>query len=1005
MKLQVTGEQPVDAIDVTGGQQPTIIDVTAGTVTSVNGRTGAVTISSSDVGAPDWINAVQRGAHGDGIHDDTTAIQAAIDACQPGGIVYLPRGVYKTTATLDLKAGVTLLGSHSNLMLGPGMTGDDYPCYIQPQGPFTGSSVIQIVGEDDGIHPAISGEQRIINLMIDGSQLTGTAVDGLYAKGNVQNVVLEGVTIRQMPNNGIVTAPNSAGQYPFSWRMRHVMVDGCHAHGFLFTRMTDLTAIDCQAIGSWANGWVLTNLPNSEFTNCRAEWCGNHGFVVTGDWGSGTGSGGATFTGCSTDRNGWDGVHVNATGNGPLQFTSLMTRRDGRNGGAGGGGYAGLAANGATVPLIIGDWTNYPGVDDNGAGTNSPQYGGSFTNSTFVQVDNAYLHAATAGLKNGGGNTTLQCRNVTYATGATSSPARTTPQTSALGWVSVKDPAYGATGDGVTDDTAAIQAAINSLGSQGGTVYLPPGSYLLNGSSGLSISTNAVTLRGAGPEASKILIGSGFTGSTAISVTDSNAQVMDLSVNGASSTTASNPAAHGVTVSGARRLKVLGCQFWYLNGYAVRALATNAGSTTNPHGTQISNVRINQCAGGIHFLGNTTQGYAVNSFVTDVHIQQGGVATGSSANLDGIRIEDAWDVLVENAITWLQAGTGSALHVIGNCAASFIKNLDALGPNGLAPNVLVEDGANGSPQNVQISGGVIQQGTVGIKISGGAQHVHVDSLRIINNTGHGAQVDGTGAGIYFHKVFFSQSGQGATGTNYDINWSGTTTGHILNCRFSSPIVTTGTAGVQQTINVAAGQSVRVLAADFQGSGAASTNWFTNFPMVVTHVDGANMEHIGNLDFRLPTNARVSLRPVAAGNNALAINVNGSDSVDRYRLLGDGSQQYGTGAATRDTTWGRQGVAQIGTPDSDIIIGLAGKGLRIKEGTNAKMGTAVLVGGTKAVATTAVTATSRIYVTSNADGGTPGWLRVSTRTAGTSFTIQSSSASDTSTVAWMIVEPA
>jgi uncharacterized membrane-anchored protein len=70
-----------------------------------------------------------------------------------------------------------------------------------------------------------------------------------------------------------------------------------------------------------------------------------------------------------------------------------------------------------------------------------------------------------------------------------------------------------------------------------------------------------------------------------------------------------------------------------------------------------------------------------------------------------------------------------------------------------------------------------------------------------------------------------------------------------------------------------------------------------------------------------------------------------------------------------------------------------------------MGTAVLVGGTKAVATTAVTATSRIYVTSNADGGTPGWLRVSTRTAGTSFTIQSSSASDTSTVAWFIVEPA
>jgi hypothetical protein len=389
-----------------------------------------------------------------------------------------------------------------------------------------------------------------------------------------------------------------------------------------------------------------------------------------------------------------------------------------------------------------------------------------------------------------------------------------------------------------------------------------------------------------------------------------------------------------------------------------------------------------------------------------VHIQQGGVASGANANADGIRIDDAWDVLLENVITWLQAGTGSAFHVVGNCAATFAKNIDALGPNSLAPNVLVEDGANGSPQNVQISGGVIQQGTVGIKISGGAQHVHVDTVRIINNSGHGAQVDGTGAGIYFHKCFFSQSGQGATGTNYDINWSGAATGHILNCRFSSPVVTTGTAGVQQTINVAAGQSVRVLNADFQGSGAASTNWFTNIPMVATRVDGTNMEHIGSLDFRLPTNSRVSLRPVAASNNALAINVNGADTVDRFRLLGSGSQEYGAGGASaRDTTWGRQGAAQIGTPDSDVIIGLAGKGLRVKEGTNAKMGTAVLVGGTKAVATTAVTANSRIYITSNVDGGTPGWLRVSTRTAGTSFTITSSSATDTSTVAWMIVEPA
>jgi hypothetical protein len=96
---------------------------------------------------------------------------------------------------------------------------------------------------------------------------------------------------------------------------------------------------------------------------------------------------------------------------------------------------------------------------------------------------------------------------------------------------------------------------------------------------------------------------------------------------------------------------------------------------------------------------------------------------------------------------------------------------------------------------------------------------------------------------------------------------------------------------------------------------------------------------------------------------------------------------------------------VGTPDSDLIVGLAGKGLRVKEGTNAKMGTAVLNGTTAVtVSTTAVTANSRIFLTIQTPGGTPGSPYVSARTAGTSFQIKSG-ASDTSTVAWFIVEPA
>lgn len=71
----------------------------------------------------------------------------------------------------------------------------------------------------------------------------------------------------------------------------------------------------------------------------------------------------------------------------------------------------------------------------------------------------------------------------------------------------------------------------------------------------------------------------------------------------------------------------------------------------------------------------------------------------------------------------------------------------------------------------------------------------------------------------------------------------------------------------------------------------------------------------------------------------------------------------------------------------------------------RVGTATLVAGVALVSIGAlVTANSLILLTSQSNGGTPGWLRVSTRVDGVSFTITSSSNTDTSTVGWVIIEP-
>jgi hypothetical protein len=94
--------------------------------------------------------------------------------------------------------------------------------------------------------------------------------------------------------------------------------------------------------------------------------------------------------------------------------------------------------------------------------------------------------------------------------------------------------------------------------------------------------------------------------------------------------------------------------------------------------------------------------------------------------------------------------------------------------------------------------------------------------------------------------------------------------------------------------------------------------------------------------------------------------------------------------------------QVGGSVSAIA---AGAGFRVLEGTNCKQGTATLAAGTVTVNNTSVTANSRIFLTAQSTGGTPGALRISARTAGTSFTITSTSGTDTSVVAYQIFEPA
>jgi len=99
--------------------------------------------------------------------------------------------------------------------------------------------------------------------------------------------------------------------------------------------------------------------------------------------------------------------------------------------------------------------------------------------------------------------------------------------------VSVKD--FGAVGDGVTDDTAAIQAALNSL-TTGGVVNLPVGTFIV--SAQLDFLYSGITLRGSGQighttvEGATQIVGTHLTGSV-IRIWKPNCGLEDLVITSA----------------------------------------------------------------------------------------------------------------------------------------------------------------------------------------------------------------------------------------------------------------------------------------------------------------------------------------------------------------------------------------------------------------------------------------------------------------------------------------
>lgn len=283
-----------------------------------------------------------------------------------------------------------------------------------------------------------------------------------------------------------------------------------------------------------------------------------------------------------------------------------------------------------------------------------------------------------------------------------------------------------------------------------------------------------------------------------------------------------------------------------------------------------------------------------------------------------------------------------------------------------------------------------------------------------NQNGIFAQYDGTG-----HNVNISHAGTGSNSSALNI---GSTNPDHSSVGIGGVETAKGTVKITHT-GTGTDASASAVSIDLAGSGTASQGIF------ITATGGGT---IGNLLEVRNGGTGPVFRVTSAGVVGLGSGT-GAPDVTLFRAAADilqtddtlrvgaaGTIQfgpsgdvniYGSGGNLQTDDYFVMPTGQSsgkfnvfgGTADA-LDLGTVGGGVAITEGSNARMGVATLVAGAVTVANTSVTANTRFFMTVNTPGGTVGAPRLQSRIAGTSFTINSSQGADTSTVAWLMVEP-
>ena len=331
-------------------------------------------------------------------------------------------------------------------------------------------------------------------------------------------------------------------------------------------------------------------------------------------------------------------------------------------------------------------------------------------------------------------------------------------------WIDVT--AYGAVGDGATDDTAAIQAALNAVPDSGGTVYMPKGAYVTTGT--LTI-VHPTYLQGAGPGATKFWVKSADGDVLVVSAGSVTIEQVGFASAVPGGARHSGAYVHFMPTAGTVTLR----QFSMYGGYVgVRMQATTAwveNGTIFAPSSAAGGTGILVDGGDDHFYDHLTMGggeYGVPESL--MHI----VGSSGSNNITNVDIGGAQNCLLVDPATGLAAfwvlssyfdnciTHGIYIHTTGVGSVVRSRIADSWTSSALSDGITIENGGVGQINGVEINNhhAFYNKGNgLSIKAGPSITNIKVEGGFYSGNTGSGIAV---GAGISAFSVVDARAGNG-----------------------------------------------------------------------------------------------------------------------------------------------------------------------------------------------------------------------------------------------------